>query len=213
MEKCDGVHWNHWETAILSSKVIWIWRYTTNINCTIFKGVDMYCTLSLLLTDTFFPEPNSLTGLHLTFTPPQVNLLHQPQNCPFFSHQHREKKEQWGEWHIERFRVKEKYRRRGGGHSPLRFKDNLSPFHPFTSCHTGPLGNGSCLSLMLFTCQSECYRIQWASCCGAETPSLETYQVKSAAVYPVWLTLKPFLLRSSENRYFNFWYWSNYFLS
>lgn len=84
-------------------------------------------------------------------------------------HPHTGKKESAGEWHIERLREKEKEKK--GRNAPFRFKDSHSPLrsHPFILWHIGPWGNGICLSLVPFTCQSDCYGIWWAPCCGTET--------------------------------------------
>lgn len=62
-----------------------------------------------------------------------------------------------------------------GGGSPSGFKGELSPINswPFSQCHIGLWGNGSQLSLVPFSRQSRCYKIRWAPCCGAETPSQE----------------------------------------
>lgn len=62
-----------------------------------------------------------------------------------------------------------------GGGSPSGFKGELSPINsrPFSRCHIGLWGNGSQLSLVPFSRQSRCYKIRWAPCCGAETPSQE----------------------------------------
>lgn len=103
-------------------------------------------------------EWSILTDSH--FTLPWDNY------CPKLrrtKHSRWEKKEKWGEW------CTESKRGRGGG--LFSFKgDTPLLCCPLTSCHTGLWGNGSCLSLVPFKHQSECYRIRWALRCGAENP-------------------------------------------